>query len=739
MQARAAAQRDESAASAIREVSRLPGRVRWELPGARAWDDAAWRELERRIAATPGVQSARGNPNTLRLLVLFDGEALLDDLRIVVAESARAERAPTAPLTPPPVLTQTPWPAAVAVAGTGVAVLCGLGWVPGCVLGALAGACVAAVEAFRPLQASVRIDDIQREHLLEFGRELAPHRRGFVQATGLSAVAVLANAGRMAAMGLAVNALTSEAPLVLFGVTLGTAGTLVLFVAVSIGLTGIFAAARYRSEAICWAAGRETQHRLRVELYDQVQQLRLADFQELTRGELTSIITEDVDQIERAFDAGAVFLYLTVNTAILLGGIMLVAPRLGLFSVSFVGLLVAESLVTRNRIRQSYALVRREAGQLSRDVSSGLEGLTTVRSYTAELAELRRIDRASGMYRDKSLALIPGAVGLPLALEGTVLIGLSLAVMLGGPLLGLAELSAGGYIALIMFMGQVFYRFLALGPTLDNFSRGLTSYSRVRGVLQLDRDGDPPVALAAPAIRGDIVYDDVRFAYVAGTDVLNGLSLRIPPGQTTAIVGLTGSGKSTLLNLLLGFYPIHSGSISIDGVDIRHMRKHDYRSAVAVVSQDIYLFHRSIAENIALGNPSASMEAIVRAARLADAHDFIEQLPDGYATVVGERGDTLSGGQRQRVGIARALLKDAPVLVLDEATSNLDVETECEVLSGLAELCKNKTVIVIAHRLSTLRNADQIYVLQNGRVEEHGSHEELLQGTGTYRQLWQYM
>jgi len=738
MQARQSTQ-SVTASALCHEVSCVPGRVRWELPGAADWDAGAWHELERRVTALHGVRSARANPGTLRLLVLFEGEGLFEAVQGLVRQSV-TEEAVCAPEPAPLDAAGMAWCAASVAAATGVAVACGLAWVPACLFGVAAGACTAvAATALREQDGALRMDDIQHEQLIEFGRELLPHRRALARAAGLSGAAVLANAGRMAAMGLAVNAITSETPLVLFGVTFGATGALLLFVGASIALTAAFAITRYRSDAICWAAGRETQHQLRTALYDQVQHLRLADFQEQTRGELTSVITEDIDQIERAFDAGAVFLYLTLNTTILLGGIVLVAPRLGLFAGSFIGLLILESLASRNRIRQSYDRVRREGGQLSQQVSTSLEGLTTVRSYTAELGELRRVERASSKYRDTSLGLIPGAVGLPLVLEGTVLVGLSLAVMLGGPLLGLAQLSAGGYIALIMLMGQVFYRFLALGPTLDNLARGLTSYRKVREVLQLGRDDDPPVTLALPEIRGEISYDNVSFAYVEGTEVLRGLSLRIEPGKTTAIVGLTGSGKSTILNLLLGFYPLRSGSISVDGVDIRRLRKAEYRSAIAVVSQDVYLFHRSIRDNIALGNPHASPEEIVQATTRAGAHAFIEQLPEGYATIVGERGDTLSGGQRQRIGIARALLKNAPVLVLDEGTSHLDLETESSVLGNLADICKDKTVIVIAHRLSTIRKADQIYVLQNGQLEEQGSHEELLQGTGTYRQLWQYM
>jgi ATP-binding cassette, subfamily B, bacterial len=254
---------------------------------------------------------------------------------------------------------------------------------------------------------------------------------------------------------------------------------------------------------------------------------------------------------------------------------------------------------------------------------------------------------------------------------------------------------------------------------------------------------DTPIAIDSGAkqlpvssVKGEILFDNITFAYRDGRPIIKDLTLKIPAGQTIAIVGSTGSGKSTLVKLLLRFYDIQAGQIWLDGISIEDLRLKDLRNCMGLVSQDIFLFHGTVQENIAYARPDATQDELILAAKHAEAHDFIQQLPQGYNTLIGERGQKLSGGQRQRLAIARALLKDPPILLLDEATSAVDNETEAAIQKSLDYITANRTTVAIAHRLSTIRYADCIYVMEQGRIAEQGKHEELLERNGIYAQLW---
>ncbi|MGH9599423.1 MAG: ABC transporter ATP-binding protein, partial [Terracidiphilus sp.] len=278
----------------------------------------------------------------------------------------------------------------------------------------------------------------------------------------------------------------------------------------------------------------------------------------------------------------------------------------------------------------------------------------------------------------------------------------------------------------------------SLGPLIESLEQGITAFRSVQAFLHVGpverRDGK---RLPLKNVRGAIQYREVRFAYPSGTSVFDGLSLDFAPGAMTGVVGLTGSGKSTLVKLLLRFYRPQSGEVQLDGCNLEALRATDLRRAIALVSQDIYLFQRSIFENIAIGKPRASVNQVIAAAKAAQAHDFISRLPQGYDTILGECGHALSGGERQRVAIARALLKDAPILVFDEAMSSLDSNTEMDVQAALRLLFAGRTVIAIAHRLSTVRHAGRIFVLDQGQLVEQGTHRELVRQGGVYHSLWQ--
>ena len=276
-----------------------------------------------------------------------------------------------------------------------------------------------------------------------------------------------------------------------------------------------------------------------------------------------------------------------------------------------------------------------------------------------------------------------------------------------------------------------------LGETFDLYQRAMASTTRILDLLDVEPQiVDGPRRVPVESVRGEVTFEDVHFNYGNGQHVVRGLSLHIPAGETAAIVGATGAGKSTVIKLLLRFYDIQRGRVLLDNQDIREFNLRDLRGAIGLVSQDVFLFHGTVRENIAYGTFDATDEQIVAAAKIAEAHDFIMDLPQGYDTIVGERGQKLSGGQRQRIGIARAVLKDPPVLILDEATSSVDNETEAAIQRSMERITVGRTTIVIAHRLSTVRNADRIFVLENGILREQGRHEDLLRDNGIYATLW---
>lgn len=318
-----------------------------------------------------------------------------------------------------------------------------------------------------------------------------------------------------------------------------------------------------------------------------------------------------------------------------------------------------------------------------------------------------------------------------------VLLGFTALLFWGGMATYAGVISIGNYSVLLVLVQRLLWPLVELGEIFDKYQRSMASTNRVMDLLDTPINiirGD--ISLPIDKVRGEIEFKEVTFAYKNREPVIKKLSLHIPAGKTIAIVGSTGSGKSTLVKLILRFYDISSVTITIDGIDIQQLNLRDLRRSIGLVSQDVFLFHGTVAENIAYGTFDATHEQIIAAAKITEAHDFIMQLPQGYETIVGERGQKLSGGQRQRIAIARAVLKNPPVLILDEATSAVDNETEAAIQRSLERITLNRTTIAIAHRLSTIRNADCIYVMEYGQFIESGTHEELLDKNGVYASLW---
>ncbi|WP_293057720.1 ABC transporter ATP-binding protein, partial [Moorena sp. SIO3F7] len=384
-----------------------------------------------------------------------------------------------------------------------------------------------------------------------------------------------------------------------------------------------------------------------------------------------------------------------------------------------------------------YAAVREKVGLLNGQLANNLTGITTIKSFTAEEYEAKRIESQSlGYQHSNQKAIAFSAAFVPL-IRMLILFGFTGILLYGGKSAAAGELAVGTYSVLVFMTQRLLWPLTRLGNTLDQYQRAMASTTRVMNLLDTPiamHSGDTP--LPRSEVKGELVLNNVTFAYRNRPPVVENLSLHIPATQTIAIVGSTGSGKSTLVKLLLRLYEIQAGSITLDGIDIRQLRLKDLRHAIGLVSQDVFLFHGTVEENITYGTFDATTEEIVAAAKTAEAHEFIMQLPQGYDTIVGERGQKLSGGQQQRIAIARALLKDPPILILDEATSAVDNETEAAIQRSLEKITQNRTTIAIAHRLSTVRNADCIYVIEQGKIVEQGRHEQLLEQQGIYAMLW---
>ena len=380
--------------------------------------------------------------------------------------------------------------------------------------------------------------------------------------------------------------------------------------------------------------------------------------------------------------------------------------------------------------------MREAAGEVSATVSTNLGGLTTIKAFTAEQREVERVSQVSDAYREANRTRDPQLRGVrPVDQDGDPR-RLHLDPVARRLVRARGRLEIGLYTVLVFMTQRLLWPLTDLGETLDLYQRAMASTRRIFALMGERGQQQPGVGEPARPVRGRLELRDIRFGYADGPDVLRGLNLVVPAGETHAIVGATGAGKSSVLRLVLRFSDPREGSVLLDGVDVRELTWDSLRGVIGYVSQDVFLFHGTIRDNIAYGRPDATDAEVRDAARLAEAARFIEATADGYDTVVGERGLTLSGGQRQRIALARAILRDPAVLVLDEATSAVDNETEAAIQRSLAQVTPDRTALIVAHRLSTVRDADRIWVLAEGRVAEAGTHDELVDAGGLYSGLW---
>ncbi len=482
------------------------------------------------------------------------------------------------------------------------------------------------------------------------------------------------------------------------------------------------------------------QHDLRLQAYATLQSREMAYFESERTGNLMAMLNDDVNQLERFLNSSFNSLVQLTTLVIVAGWSLInVSWILGLLSMLPIPFIIWGSIYYQRKIAPYYREVREGVGALGNRLENNISGMLVIKSFTAEQYEQERIQQVSANYRDANFRAIRwSAIYFPL-IRMPIALGFAGALLLGSywVLFEPGTFSLGSLAFFAMMIQRLLWPVTILGTVFDEYQRAKASARRIFGLIDTPTQiYDPPQPIEVGRLKGEIELKKVHFSYFSDQPILQGLSMQVKAGQTVGIAGATGGGKTTLIKLLLRLYDVNEGSIEIDGVKLPQMRLEDLRRNIALVSQDVYLFHGTIRENIAYGAPDTPIEEIQAVARRAQLAEFIEALPKQYETVIGERGVKLSGGQRQRLSIARALLKDAPILILDEATSAVDTETERAIQDSLDELTSEKTALIIAHRLSTIRNADQIIVLKEGQIAEAGAHEQLLQQQGLYANLW---
>ena len=572
--------------------------------------------------------------------------------------------------------------------------------------------------------------------LLNYARH---YRQQIWLATGCSILNKLFDLAPPALIGIAINVVVEQDSS--FIAQLGIVSVfhqLLILSFLTLIVWGLESAFEYAYARLWRNLAQHIQNDLRLEAYAHLQELEMAYFEQRSTGELMSILNDDVNQLERFLDGGANDLIQVTTTVITVGTTFFVlTPSVAWMAMLPMPFILWGSLMFQRKLAPLYGDVREKVGLLAARLANNLGGMATIKSFTAEAFESDRLRVESEAYRlSNRRAIAVSAAFVPL-IRIIILVGFTATLLMGGMQSASGALDVGIYSTLVFLTQRLLWPLTRLGETLDEYRRAMASTTRILNLLDTPitiRTGQQSLPLAS--VQGELRFENVTFAYADRPPVVTDLTLHVPAGQTIAVVGPTGSGKSTLVKLLLRFYEIHRGHITLDGQELHDLNLKDLRRAIGLVSQDVFLFHGTVAENIRYGSFDATHEEVVKAAKLAEAHEFIEMLPQGYDTIVGERGQRLSGGQRQRLAIARAILKDPPVLILDEATSAVDNETEAAIQRSLDKISRGRTVIAIAHRLSTIRNADRIYVMEKGRITEQGLHDELVERNGLYATLW---
>ena len=521
--------------------------------------------------------------------------------------------------------------------------------------------------------------------------------------------------------------------------TAGTDKTAILeFAAVSVLVIAVFGAVcSYAEKYVTTSVGQWVMHDMRRMLYSHIQRMSLAYHDNKRTGDLISRVTSDIDSVQSFIASGLLSSLISMLTLVGMVGVMFYLNwRFTLIALSVAPLLAVVVYTYTRRIKKASRDLRKKEGEIVSVIQEVISSIRVVRAFAREDYEQRRLEVESMEGVEMALKARSLKAKLSPLVEIIVAIGTCLVLWFGSRMALAGSLSVGSLVVFIMYLGKMYKPMQELSKMTDAYSKAVVGYERIKEVFETESDvPDRHGARRAPAFKGKIEFDKVNFSYKPEQPVLRDVSFCIEPGQVAALVGPTGSGKSTIISLIPRFYDPQSGVVKIDGIDVRTLKQKSLRQQISFVLQDTVLFHAPIWQNIAYGKPDASRQEILKAAELANAHEFIEKLPEGYDTNIGERGITLSGGQRQRIAIARAVIRNSPILILDEPSSGLDAASEKLVFEALDRLMEGKTSIVIAHRLSTIRRANNIFVIKDGAILEQGTHDELMQQGGLYSEL----
>jgi len=479
---------------------------------------------------------------------------------------------------------------------------------------------------------------------------------------------------------------------------------------------------------------------LRQGLYAHLVRLSFGFYDRHQTGQLMSRATVDLQGVRFFLGYGLIFFFQNILTVVFVTGVLLFFEwKLALIALAITPVLVVLAYRYSHVSHPTLREVQQKLADVATVAEENIVGVHVVKSFAQEPNESEKFRRRSEAVFDQTIKAnrqralyVPLISWVPLVAQATVL-------LVGARMVTSGELSVGGFVAFNLYLGMLVMPLRSLGMWIGQAQRATASGERIFQVIDEPEEvTDRPGAGELPAGGGHIRFEGVGFEYIEGRPVLENIDLDVPPGQTIALIGHTGSGKTTLTSLVPRFYDVTAGRVTIDGADVRDVKLHSLRREIGAISQDTFLFSASVRENITFGAPDLSDEEVEHVARLAQAHEFIERLPDGYDTVIGERGITLSGGQRQRLAIARAIAVDPRILILDDATASVDASTEARIRVGLREAMKGRTTLIIAHRLSTISLADEIVVVDDGRIAARGSHDDLLETSQVYRDIYEH-